>query len=66
MTPVSILNRTVIAQAGAEKGHVVIKYGRIMAITAEWGLALCLIRQFRYSRPKSIAYHDLSEHDLQR
>jgi hypothetical protein len=35
LLPVSVLNRIVIAQAGAEKGHVVIKYGRIMAITAE-------------------------------
>jgi len=32
---VIVLNRTVIAQAGAEEGHVVIKYGRIMAIAAE-------------------------------
>ena len=57
--PVIVLNRTVIAPAGAEKGHVVIKYGRIMAISPEVELLLCLIRQFRYSRPKSFTYNDL-------
>ena len=57
--PVNVLNRIVIATAGAEKGHVVIKYGRIMAISPEVELLLCLIRQFRYSRPKSFTYNDL-------
>jgi hypothetical protein len=57
--PVIVLNRIVIAIAGAEKGHVVIKYGRIMAISPEVELLLCLIRQFRYSRPKSFTYNDL-------
>jgi hypothetical protein len=59
LASVIVLNRTVIASRGAEKGHVVIKYGRIMAITAEWELLLCLIGQFRYSRPKSLTYSDL-------
>jgi hypothetical protein len=54
-----VLNRTVIAAAGAEKGHVVIKYGRIVAIAAEWELLLCLLRQLRYSRPKAFTYNDL-------
>ena len=35
LTSVNLLNRTVIALRGAEKGDVVIKYGRIMAITSE-------------------------------
>jgi hypothetical protein len=59
LASVVVLNRTVIAPAGAEKGHVVIKYGRIRAINPEWELLLCLIRQFRYSRPKSFTYNDL-------
>lgn len=57
--PVMVLNKTVVATVGAEKGHVVIKYGRIMAISSEVELLLCLIRQFRYSRPKSVANNDL-------
>lgn len=61
LTSVSVLNRTVIAPRGAEKGHVVIKYGRIMAIDAEWELSLCLLRLFRYSRPKSFPYNDLQK-----
>ncbi len=32
LTSVSLLNTRLIATRGAEKGHVVIKYGRIMAI----------------------------------
>ncbi len=54
-----VLNRTVIAPAGAEKGHVVIKYGRIKAITSERELLLCFTRNFRYSRPNSFSYNDL-------
>ena len=54
-----VLNRTVIAPAGAEKGHVVIKYGRIKAITSERELLLCFTRNFRYSRPNSFPYNDL-------
>ena len=54
-----VLNRTVVALAGLEKGHVVIKHGRIMAISPKLELWLCLIRQFRYSRPKSFTYNDL-------
>ncbi len=54
-----VLNRTVVALAGPEKGHVVIKYGRIMAISPKLELSLCLIRQFRYSRPKFFIYNDL-------
>ena len=57
--PVMVLNKTVVATVGAEKGHVVIKYGRIMAISSEVELLLCLIIQFRYSRPKSVANNDL-------
>lgn len=57
--PVKVLNRTVVATVGAEKGHVVIKDGRIKAISSEVELLLCLIRQFRYSRPKFITYNDL-------
>ena len=57
--PVKVLNRTVVATVGAEKGHVVIKYGRIKAISSEVELLLCLIRQFRYSRPKFVTYNDL-------
>ena len=57
--PVIVLNRTVIAPAGSEKGHVEIKYGRIMAISPEVELMLCLSRQFRYSRLKSFTYNDL-------
>lgn len=55
---VSVLNRMLIAPKGAEKGYVVIKYGRIMAIIAEKGMSLCLIGQFRYSRPKFLACKD--------
>jgi hypothetical protein len=54
-----VLNRTVIAPAGAEKGHVVINYGRIVAIAAERELLLCFARNFRYSRLKSFTYNDL-------
>lgn len=57
--PMKVLNRTFVATVGAEKGHVVIKYGRIKAISSEVELLLCLIRQFRYSRPKFITYNDL-------
>ena len=57
--PEMVLNKTVVATVGAEKGHVVIKYGRIMAISSEVELLLCLIIQFRYSRPKSVANNDL-------
>ena len=32
---VRLLNKRLIASRGAEKGYVVIKYGRIMAIAAE-------------------------------
>jgi hypothetical protein len=35
VVPMILLNSTVIAPEGAEKGHVVIKYGRIMAINSE-------------------------------
>lgn len=35
LASVGVLNRTLIAPRGAEKGHVVIKYGRIMAINSE-------------------------------
>ena len=48
--PVMVLNRTVVATVGAEKGHVVMKYGRIMAISSQVELLLCLIRQIRYIR----------------
>ena len=54
-----VLNRTVIAPAGAEKGHVVIKYGRMKAITSDRELLLCFTRNFRYSRPNSFPYNDL-------
>ena len=57
--PVIVLNRIVIAIAGAEKGHVVIKYGRMKAITSERELLLCFTRNFRYSRPNSFPYNDL-------
>ena len=35
LTSVNLLNRAFIAQKGAEKGDVVIKYGRIMAIRSD-------------------------------
>ena len=35
LTSVNLLNRTFIAQRGAKKDDVVIKYGRIMAIPSE-------------------------------
>ena len=54
-----VLNRTVIAPAGAEKGHVVIKYSRMKAITSDRELLLCFTRNFRYSRPNSFPYNDL-------
>lgn len=59
LASMNVLNRTVIALEGAEKGHVVIKYGRMKAITSERQLLLCFTRNFRYSRPNSFPYNDL-------
>ena len=49
---VSVLNTTFITSVGNDWGHVVIKYGRIMAIHRKREPTLFLGRQIGYSRTK--------------